>query len=108
MLKSEAALSGTQINTALASRRLTVVVPQGSGKVDSGCIHDGNRERLSGDYELHEKHVGFYVPALVILLQGGSKIIPASAKICDFGQLDFGDAEEGGRAHLRRYGCCVW
>ena len=31
----------------------------GGGKVDSGCIHDGNRERLSGDYELHEKHVGF-------------------------------------------------
>ena len=53
------ALSGTQI----ASRRLTVGVPQGSGggKVDTGRIHDGNREGLSGNYELHEQHVGFYV-----------------------------------------------
>ena len=38
-------------------------VPQGSGggKVDTGRIHDGNREGLSGNYELHEQHVGFYV-----------------------------------------------
>ena len=33
----------------------------GGGKVDSGCIHDGNREGLSRNYELHEQHVGFYV-----------------------------------------------
>ena len=38
-------------------------VPQGSGggKVDTGRIHDGNREGLSRNYELHEQHVGFYV-----------------------------------------------
>ena len=33
----------------------------GGGKVDSGCIHDGNREEMSRNYELHEQHVGFYV-----------------------------------------------
>ena len=38
-------------------------VPQGSGggKVNSSCIHDENRERLSGDHELHEQRVGFLV-----------------------------------------------
>ena len=51
--------------------RLTVGVPQGSGggKVDTGRIHDGNREGLSGNYELHEQHVGFYLSALVTLAQ---------------------------------------
>jgi len=48
-----------------------VGVPQGSGggKVDTGRIHDGNREGLSGNYELHEQHVGFYLSALVTLAQ---------------------------------------
>ena len=41
----------------------------GGGKVDSGCIHDGNREGLSRNYELHEQHVGFYLSALVTLAQ---------------------------------------
>ena len=42
---------------------LTVGVPKGfgDGKVDSDCIHYGNREGLSRNYELHEQHVGFYV-----------------------------------------------
>ena len=46
-------------------------VPQGSGggKVDTGRIHDGNREGLSGNYELHEQHVGFYLSAIVTLAQ---------------------------------------
>ena len=41
----------------------------GGGKVDSDCIHDGNREGLSRNYELHEQHVGFYLSALVTLAQ---------------------------------------
>ena len=59
------ALSGTQI----ASMRLIVGVPQGSGggKVESSCIHDGNREGLSGDHELHEQRVGSHVSDLVTL-----------------------------------------
>ena len=45
--------------------------PQDSGgrKVDFGCINDGNREGLSGDHEMHDQHVGFYVSALVTLAQ---------------------------------------
>ena len=45
--------------------------PQDSGgrKVDFGCINDGNREGLSGDHEIHDQHVGFYVSALVTLAQ---------------------------------------
>ena len=44
-------------------------VPQGSGggKVESSCIHDGNREGLSGDHELHEQRVGSHVSDLVTL-----------------------------------------
>ena len=55
----------------MASRRLTVGTPQDSGgrKVDSGCIHDGNREGLSGDHEMHEQHVRFHVSDLVTLGQ---------------------------------------
>jgi len=55
----------------IASRRLIVGAPQDSGgrKVDFGCMHDGNRERLSGDHEMYEQHVGFYVSALVTLGQ---------------------------------------
>ena len=41
----------------------------GGGKVDSGCIHNGNREGLSGDHEMHEQHVGFHVSDLVTLGQ---------------------------------------
>ena len=41
----------------------------GGGKVDSGRSHDGNREGLSGNYELREQHVGFYLSALVTLAQ---------------------------------------
>ena len=61
------ALSEAQI----ASRWLTVGVPKGfgGGKVDSGCIHDGNREGLSRNYKLREQHVGFYLSALVTLAQ---------------------------------------
>ena len=46
-------------------------VPKGFGgwKVDSGYINDGNREGLSGNYELREQHVGFYLSALVTLAQ---------------------------------------
>ena len=40
----------------------------GGGKVDSGCIHDGNREGLSRNYKLREQHVGFYLSALVVTL----------------------------------------
>ena len=59
------ALSGTQI----ASMRLTVGVPQGSGggQVESSCMHDGSREGLSGDHELHEQRVGFHVSEPVTL-----------------------------------------
>ena len=41
----------------------------GGGKVDSGCIHDGNREEMSRNYKLREQHVGFYLSALVTLAQ---------------------------------------
>ena len=53
-------------------------VPQGSGggKVDTGRIHDGNREGLPGNYELHEQHVGFYLSALVTLAQENGHLTP--------------------------------
>ena len=40
--------------------------PQDSGgrKVDFGCIKDRNQEGLSGDHEMHDQHVCFYVSTL--------------------------------------------
>ena len=53
--------------------------PQDSGgrKVDFGCMHDGHREILSGDHEMYEQHVGFYVSALVTLARSGKWVLDA-------------------------------